>query len=278
MIIWIASYPKSGNTWVRSFLTSLLYSKNGINDFSKLNKITQFPNKYQFKNLVSDLQNVKEIYRNWKNAQDFINLDNKIKLLKTHHVNCTIEDFQFTNNANSLGAIYIVRDPRTVLISLKNHFNLESFSKAKDFILNEKKWVGIKNDKNDIDTLNKTPTLISSWRVNYLSWKNKIQNYMLIKYEDLVQDPYKEFFKISKYLENLMNCKFDENKINNAINSTSFEKLQKLEEKGHFKEYDKNTKFFYLGPNNDWKSTLENEIIEEINLKFKNEMQELGYL
>ena len=138
MIIWIASYPKSGNTWVRSFLTSLLYSENGVNDFSKLNKITQFPNKYQFKNLVNDLQNIKGIYQNWKNAQDFINLDNKIKLLKTHHVNCTIEDFQFTNNANSLGAIYIVRDPRTVLISVKNHFNLESFSKAKDFILNEK--------------------------------------------------------------------------------------------------------------------------------------------
>jgi len=246
MIIWIASYPKSGNTWVRSFLTSLLYSNDGINDFSKLNQITQFPNKYQFKNLTDDLQNIKEIYQNWQNAQDFINLDNKIKLFKTHHVNCTIKGFQFTNNKNSLGAIYIVRDPRTVLISLRNHFNLENFLKAKEFILNEKKWVG--------------------------------QNYMLIKYEDLVQDPYKEFFKISKYLENLMNCKFDKDKINNAINSTSFDKLQKLEEKGYFKEYDKDIKFFYLGPNNDWKSKLENEIIEEINLKFKNEMQELGYL
>ena len=138
MIIWIASYPKSGNTWVRSFLTSLLYSNDGINDFSKLNQITQFPNKYQFKNLTDDLQNIKEIYQNWQNAQDFINLDNKIKLFKTHHVNCTIKGFQFTNNKNSLGAIYIVRDPRTVLISLRNHFNLENFLKAKEFILNEK--------------------------------------------------------------------------------------------------------------------------------------------
>ena len=52
MIIWIASYPKSGNTWLRAFLSSLLYSDDGINDFSKIGKIDQFPNKTQFKNFV----------------------------------------------------------------------------------------------------------------------------------------------------------------------------------------------------------------------------------
>ncbi len=54
MIIWLASYPKSGNTWVRSFLTSLLYTDDGKNDFSNLDKIKQFPGRYQFENFVND--------------------------------------------------------------------------------------------------------------------------------------------------------------------------------------------------------------------------------
>ena len=90
MIIWIASYPKSGNTWVRSFLSTLLHSKNGENDFKHLNKIKQFPAISQFKGLVKDYENVNELAKNWILAQQSINLDEKVKLFKTHHVNCKI--------------------------------------------------------------------------------------------------------------------------------------------------------------------------------------------
>ena len=283
MIIWLASYPKSGNTWVRSFLTSLLYTDDGKNDFSNLDKIKQFPGRYQFENFVNDFQDIEEIYKNWLNAQDYINLDKKIKFLKTHHVNCTIKDYKFYNDSNSLGAIHIVRDPRNVLISIKNHFLLKDFDEAKEFILKEKNWVGIIKNKNNIITDNQIPTLISSWKINYLSWKNKVNNYLLVKYEDLVKDPKKEFFKISHFLEKIMSTKFKENKILNSIKTSSFDNMQNLEKKGLFKEYVKsenNTKikFFNLGPKNDWKLYLNKEIVEEINFKFKKEMEELGYL
>ena len=283
MIIWLASYPKSGNTWVRSFLTSLLYTDDGKNDFSNLDKIKQFPGRYQFENFVNDFQDIEEIYKNWLNAQDYINLDRKIKFLKTHHVNCTIKDYEFYNNSNSLGVIHIVRDPRNVLISIKNHFLLKDFDEAKEFILKEKNWVGIIKNKNNIITDNQIPTLISSWKINYLSWKNKVNNYLLVKYEDLVKDPKKEFFKISHFLEKIMSTKFKENKILNSIKTSSFDNMQNLENKGLFKEYVKsenNTKikFFNLGPKNDWKLYLNKEIVEEINFKFKKEMEELGYL
>ena len=283
MIIWLASYPKSGNTWVRSFLTSLLYTDDGKNDFSNLDKIKQFPGRYQFENFVNDFQDIEEIYKNWLNAQDYINLDKKIKFLKTHHVNCTIKDYKFYNDSNSLGAIHIVRDPRNVLISIKNHFLLKDFDEAKEFILKEKNWVGIIKNKNNIITDNQIPTLISSWKINYLSWKNKVNNYLLVKYEDLVKNPKKEFFRISDFLEKIMNTKFKENKILNSIKTSSFDNMQNLENKGLFKEYVKsenNTKikFFNLGPKNDWKLYLNKEIVEEINFKFKKEMEELGYL
>ena len=60
MIIWLASYPKSGNTWVRSFLNSLLFSKNNKLNLNNI-LIDQFPNRRHFKELVKDLDNFNEI-------------------------------------------------------------------------------------------------------------------------------------------------------------------------------------------------------------------------
>ena len=286
MIIWITSYPKSGNTWIRSFLTSLLYNNDKENAFSNLDRIKQFPGRFLFKNFVHNFQSIDEVYKNWLNVQSYINLDNKIKFLKTHHANCLIKNYKLFDDIESLGAIHIVRDPRNVLTSIKNHLALNDFDEAKKFILSEKEWLGFITSENktiEDDDDNKIPTYIGSWKMHYLSWKNQTKNYILVKYEDLIKDPYKEFFKISNYLEKIMNTKFNENEIIKAIKQTSFHNMQDLEKKGFFKEYikgvdNKKIKFFNLGPKNDWKSCLNDEIVEEINFKFKNEMEELGYL
>ena len=91
MIIWLASYPKSGNTWVRSIISSLLYSSDGIFNFDLLGKIPQFPKKELFKDLVGDFSNFNEIKKNWIVAQEKINSNKEIKLLKTHHGKYTVE-------------------------------------------------------------------------------------------------------------------------------------------------------------------------------------------
>jgi len=283
MIIWLASYPKSGNTWVRSFISSILFTKDGDVDLSKLKNISQFPLRSQFTNYIDDLQDVKKVYQNWSNVQNYMNLDNKIKFLKTHHVNCKIENFEFTDDNNSLGVIYIVRDPRNVACSVKNHFSLENYDEVKNFLFREHNWLGVITDKKIKPLDNKIPTLISSWKTNYLSWKNKTKNYLLIKYENLLENPYLEFGKISKYLENHLNVKFDEKKIKKAIETCSFRNLQQLETDGKFKEQtvdkqNKSVKFFHLGPENDWKKILDKNISREIENKFKAEMEELGYL
>ena len=132
MIIWLASYPKSGNTWVRSFISALYYHSEGKNDFSNLNKIKQFPSRSVFEKFTENTQDVIQVYKNWINAQDFLNLDNQIKFLKTHHVNCIIDNYKFTDDKNSIGAIHIVRDPRNVLLSIKNHYSLLDYESAKN--------------------------------------------------------------------------------------------------------------------------------------------------
>ena len=134
MIIWITSYPKSGNTWIRSFLTSLLYNNDKENAFSNLDRIKQFPGRFLFKNFVHNFQSIDEVYKNWLNVQSYINLDNKIKFLKTHHANCLVKKYKLFDDIESLGAIHIVRDPRNVLTSIKNHLALNDFDEAKKFI------------------------------------------------------------------------------------------------------------------------------------------------
>ena len=62
MIIWLASYPKSGNTWVRSFISSILFSKDGKANFDDMDKIKQFPSRRYFKNLVKNFQDIKIKY------------------------------------------------------------------------------------------------------------------------------------------------------------------------------------------------------------------------
>ena len=88
-IIWIASYPKSGNTWVRGFLVSLLYSKDGSAKLQDFQKINQYPLRSNFKNLLNDLDDIHKLKQYWSISQDIMNLDKKIKFLKTHNSLCT---------------------------------------------------------------------------------------------------------------------------------------------------------------------------------------------
>ena len=283
MIIWLASYPKSGNTWIRTFISSIIFSKDGISNFNNLEKIPQYPMRRHFHNLVENLQNINEIKKNWIISQDKINLDNKIKFLKTHHVNCKIGIDSFTNLDNTKGVIYIVRDPRNVITSIKNHFSLKSYDEAKKFIFDEYRWLGFVGNDNKIRD-NKLPTLISSWNINYKSWKNMSKNFLLIRYEDLMKNPDKEFTKIVKFLNSILSIQFNKKKIDEAVKTSSFDNLKKLEKSGLFGESVADKKlggkkdFFYLGPKYDWKILLDKKISKEIEHKFENEMKELKYL
>ena len=283
MIIWIASYPKSGNTWVRSFLNSLLYSIDGKANLKNLIKINQYPLRSHFKNIVKDIDNILEISKKWTTSQDIINFDKKIKFLKTHHSLCNINSNNFTNLQNTLGVIYVVRDPRNVVTSILNHYSKKNYHEAREFIFEENKYMGRDLNKNKFND-NQMLTIISSWKTNYNSWKSFPKNYFLIKYENLIENPEKEFFKLSKYLSKILNVKLDEEKIKIAIKSNSFENLKKLEDNYGFKEAvedekeRKKIKFFNLGPKNKWQDLLDFKTKNLIEEKFKIEMKELGYL
>ena len=137
MIIWLASYPKNGNTWLRSLISAYYYTKDGLffGD-QQLNHISQFPSKKYFDGYEYDLNLPGDTSRFWISAQEKINLEKKIRFFKTHNAFVKLGQNNFTNQKNSLGAIYIVRDPRNVLLSMSRHFQLDK-EKALNVMLDE---------------------------------------------------------------------------------------------------------------------------------------------
>ena len=285
MIIWLASYPKSGNTWVRSFISSLIFTNNGEVDFNSMQKLSQYPMRSHFTGLLENLEDLDSLSKNWILSQKLINLDNKIKFFKTHHVMCNFGNDSFTNYENTFGVIQIVRDPRNIITSILKYFNKKNYDEAKQFLFDEKKIIGINLTQKYQDKLkdNNIITLISSWKTHYNSWKNFKKNHLLIKYEDLISEPNKEFGKIRHYLETKLGLRYSDKKFKGAIESNSFLKLKKIEDSKGFSENVitdslKKVSFFNLGPENDYKKFLDTQTKEEIELSFFNEMKELKYL
>lgn len=278
MIIWIASYPKSGNTWLRSIITSLLYTTDGIFDFKLIKKIKQFPTRNQFQDFTKNFNDINEISKFWLLAQDKINLTEEIKFFKTHNLNCAVNKNSFTNKSHTLGTIYVVRDPRNLVNSIKNHYNKGNDEEAKNFLISKKILSRVPKD-NEADIA----TLLGSWSDHYNFWTKRNSNLLLIKYEDLILDTKKELERIIIYLKKFMTVEINPEKIKNILSTTSFDHLKNLENKGLFNEnvYDskKNKiRFFNKGPSNDWTKVLDKKIQDDIEKIFCKEMKELGYI
>ena len=282
MIFWVASYPKSGNTWLRALLSSYYYSENGIFNQSLLNNIGQFPEKKFFEKFNYDPTLVTDTTRFWIKAQEKINEDKKLKFLKTHNFLGKINDNNFTNKQNSVGGVYIIRDPRNVITSLKNHFEF-SMDQALDFMTSEKKYIFDQFKKDDYSDFQ----FLSSWEKHYKSWKNQ-KNFpvKIIKYEDLSYKTFEIFKEIIEFINRTINFKnsFNITKAKNAIESTSFKKMKYIENNEGFKESvlskssSNKIPFFYLGPKNNWKNLHDLNLQKKLNYIFNENLRELNYI
>ena len=283
MIIWLASYPKSGNTYVRAFLSAYYFSENGQFDFSQISNIEQFPHEKFFKEKVNSIG---EASKQWVPIQREINRDKKIRFFKTHSFLGNYQNNEFTSPETTLGAVYIVRDPRNVLTSIKNHYSFDDDNALK--MISDKTRSLMSNNGSHASL-----TFISSWAENYLSWfrDNRFRR-LFIKYEDLITNKYETFRDIIIFTNTLMNKVEGVNKLKlqKAIETTNFNVLKKKEisetfdgSESSFKNWRKfhsenKNLFFNLGPENNWKKILMAKISNKIEIAFEKEMKKLGYL
>ena len=276
-IIFLASYPKSGNTWLRSIISSLIYNQGNFH-FEDLKKIILFSQMANFKNIDNPKFNSQGnidfnwISDNWIRAQKNINKQKKnVVFYKTHSVRGIVNNNFFTDESVCLAFIYVIRDPRDVIVSLSKHMG-ENISDSIQKVLYE---------KNRMTSFQKVNELISTWKNNIDSWMNfKTVPRLIIKYEDMVNDIDSCILSIINFLNFIgnSNLKIDNNLLKSVKESTSFNKLQSLEKQFQFSEATINTKFFRKGVVGEWRQILSQKQAKQIEEELRIPMKELNYL
>ena len=276
-IIWISSYPKSGNTWIRYFLSNYFFNKKKLNlDFNILNKIDKFPPYKLLQKLLIEDEVKKSAYnisKFWSDIQlEITNKKEDFIFLKNHNALVSIEGRSLTDNKFSLAFIYIVRDPRDIVVSYSNFDKTLSIDKSIERITSKNLYCHV-SKKLPLDV-----EILGSWKFNYYSWKSGIPEIprIIIKYEDLINNTFQTKLKIIKFLSNIINFNIDINHIKYSIEQSDFKRLQEIENINKFHE--SSNRFFNSGKIGQWKNILSIEQITKIEKSCKDEMIELGYL
>jgi hypothetical protein len=273
-LIWLASYPKSGNTWIRLLLSNYLNKENkliGINDIDS--------------SIISSSRTIFDSFTPFLSSDlDYEEIDNLrpeiYKSISKENDDCVFvkTPVAFTQNNNkednfplsvTKAVIHIVRNPLDVATSYSHHSNI-SIEKS---ISSLNKELSLSASSKHLNPQLRQKIL--TWSSHYLSWKNVSDKYILVKYEDLIKDPVNVFSQIIKHIYK----EVDEQKIINSVKQSSFKKLKEQEESGNFKERAVHSKaFFRKGRIGTWKEEMSDEQAQKIINKHSKIMEELGYL
>ena len=289
-IFFISSYPKSGNTLMRLIISSLFFTKDGKSNFENLKFISQLENKIYLefiKNINKidflKLNDLNTMYKYHVEIKEKKNLGFKedFTFFKSHHLMNSFNGYNYINENQIRGIIYLVRDPRDIVLSWQN-FESTTIKNAVNFIVNPYSAISWNdNIKSTLPKYIKPKVLISSWKKHVQSIiTNKFKKpILIIKYEDLVKDKINILVKIIKFFKDNYKIQIlnTDEKILNILETTSFETLKKNEENKSFKE-STNSIFFNKGKVGNWKENLDKKYINIIEKEFKKEMLYFNYL
>ena len=271
--IFLASYPKSGNTWMRAIISNLYNFDKEFNlkTLKSIPLLSIKKNFDEFENKIYSDNNV--LHFDWvsKNIIDcqkiLNNKSNHLNIFKTH----SVRHKKFTNETVNAGFIYIVRDPRDIVVSFKN-FSGKKFDETINELLFQKKLM--------INT-NGAMELLSTWDLHVQSWLNyNTVPRLIIKYEDLKSNTKEIVLNIKKFLNKIhkLNIDLSDKQIDKIIQNTNFNNLKKLENQNDFDEASKHCKFFRSGNSNQWKDVLSKKQLQLIEINLQTLMKYFNYI
>jgi len=268
MIIWIASYPKSGNTWIRALIEAWHLGEVDINNM-RISSGDNDPYPYQ---IVAPLP-MAELPIEEKLMLRPAALLHMAKiyhrrplLLKTHHANINTSGIDLIPPPVTAKAVYIVRDPRDTAISIAEHMGLS----IDDAIAR------MAQDNWTIGRSDKPPHVLTDWSGHVSSWTNGDKFPIItVRYEDLLTDPVGSFSQVLKFL----GWTTTRQRLLEAIDAAIFENLQEQETEHGFNESSPKTeRFFCRGTSGHWRKLLSNGQAEHIECDHADIMHKLGYL
>lgn len=271
---WLASYPKSGNTWLRIFLESLL--SGGTPDINALQSVGNSASVRDTFDRVLDIASSDltddEITRARPRQYEIEATKAQVPLLRKAH-----DAWRLTPAGEplfppelTLGAVYIVRDPRDVAVSLAYHMN-QTVDQAILRMGDPEAVMERGRHRMPIQL----PQLLMSWSQHVQSWLDAPIPLLLLKYEALLADPVTHFGRAAQFLQ----MESARDKIAVAVEAVRFERLRALEDAAGFAERQPGMeRFFRRGIAGGWHDSLSKEQIERIETDHGDMMRRLGYL
>lgn len=267
-IWWLASYPKSGNTWLRMFMTA--YSSHGRVDINTAG-VTTSDTLAPFLQMAcavphSALTNCDIVHLRPAMLVNMLSLYPRRPLyVKTHTVNATIDGIPLVSPAYTMGATYLIRDPRDICVSYADHLG-KTFDAAIDVMANPTAGIG---DAHCIRTV------VSRWDMHVNSWAASPMKIGVLKYEDLLENPYKHFTGMIHH----MSIHFDKSHVYYGVGASTFKSLRGQEDESGFREKTVHQeKFFRRGTAGGWKDVLSKKQSGRIEKEFGSTMERFGYL
>jgi len=275
-IVWIASYPKSGNTWLRLFLSSILNpGKNSIdiNDIDSTALIAS--NRTVFDSISgtnSSNLNCEEIYLIRSLVYEKISSEsNETIYIKVHDSwQKNNEEYELFPSDVTKGVILVVRNPFDIAISFSNHSSI-SIKEAISRMNNMENGLACKKSKLHSQLCQH----LGSWSEHFRSWVDHSGlNVHVIKYENMLSRPIQTFSGVLDFL----GIEKSLSQVKSSIRECSFSELQDQEKKYGFNEKPiKSEKFFKMGKSHYWKDYLDDDDVISLTDNHSSVLNRLNY-
>ena len=280
-IYWLASYPKSGNTWFRIFLANLMNDSDDAVDINQINTgaiasargwVDQVLGFESSDLSMDELDRLRPDIYSW-HAEHIEHVGHhKIHDAYTYVTNTASQSVQpLIPLKGCLGAIYFIRNPLDVAISFANHSNC-SIDKAIEYMGDE----NYAFCKSTLRQHNQLRQWLLSWSLHVQSWATaKNLNLLILRYEDMLLNSEATFTRAVEFL----NLDYTAKQIKRALQLSNIETLQQMEQDKGFREKPaKMANFFRKGVVGDWKTTLTEVQIARVIADHSQVMGDYGYL
>jgi len=270
-IWWLASYPKSGSTWVRMLLNAY------ITGFPpEINSAWQYasgdlqPHVYQLTAAqpIDKFEDVDSVYYRPAVPMNFVlTSPTTDRVLKTHHAKVELDGIPLIPPRLSRGGLYVVRDPRSIAPSFADHMGI-SIDEAVDLMANNQATIHKESAR--------LYHVLLSWSSHVDSWTvaNKDLRVGVVRYEDLVEHPDETWPAVLRAL----GLDVDRDRLRVAIDRASFDRMRAAEDEKGFREKGKGARFFRRGRVDAWRDELSAAQVKRIARAHRATMERFGYL
>jgi aryl sulfotransferase len=274
-IIWLASYPKSGNTWFRTFISNLLNEKHEEISINQLKTDGIFCSRAIFDSIAGvEASNLTAAEIDRLRPKVYNHLARTAErnfFIKVHDAYTYLEDGTPLLGTENAKAIYIMRNPLDVAVSFANHASKDLDTMVKNM---GDATFAFCNNKNRL--ANQLRQQLLTWSAHVESWAQATEIPVhLVRYEDMKLNPVPTFTAAVRFMG--LDC--SEEQIEKAIQMSDFKKLKAEEAAKGFKERPYQTvAFFRKGEVGDWRNHLTEAQRDKLIADHGEVMRKYGYL